>query len=345
MGGAPANLCAQGLPGSPLSWLRSVLHVDMVDVDSVSSRQLSVRPSVKRFTWREMQQYWEEHSVVRADVDWRVDPDGLGNVCHAGAPLWLNQYYARFQRQAFETLFRHLPPPRDGARALDVGCGAGRWSRYLASHGYSVTGVDLQESLVEENRRALPSHEFHCVALQEFRSSGSFDLATSVTVIQHVPPEEQKEMVTRIAESVMPGGHALILENIHDQASHVFPRSIEGWTNLFRTSGFVLQALCRYDYSPALRLLGSAEAAVSAHIRPDRHRDVGESDVPRSADPASLSTSRRQIERMRTSARRVAVSVDALLEPALMRLQPRIGTVHCGFLFRRANPRACGDTT
>ena len=32
---------------------------------------------------------------------------------------------------------------RRGARALDLGCGAGRHSKYLASKGFQVTGMDL----------------------------------------------------------------------------------------------------------------------------------------------------------------------------------------------------------
>lgn len=44
-----------------------------------------------------------------------------------------------------------LPP----GRALDIGCGRGRNSIYLASHGWDVTGVDLvQKALTAARRRA-----------------------------------------------------------------------------------------------------------------------------------------------------------------------------------------------
>jgi cyclopropane fatty-acyl-phospholipid synthase-like methyltransferase len=38
-------------------------------------------------------------------------------------------------------------------RALDIGCGRGRNSIYLAGHGWDVTGVDLVRSAVETGRR------------------------------------------------------------------------------------------------------------------------------------------------------------------------------------------------
>jgi SAM-dependent methyltransferase len=44
--------------------------------------------------------------------------------------------------------------PGSGARALDLGCGAGRHSRYLASKGLQVTGVDLAASSIKEARNS-----------------------------------------------------------------------------------------------------------------------------------------------------------------------------------------------
>lgn len=41
------------------------------------------------------------------------------------------------------------PPP---GRLLDLGCGTGEHSRFLASHGYDVTGIDASESMLEKAR-------------------------------------------------------------------------------------------------------------------------------------------------------------------------------------------------
>src|SRR5215218_5621694 len=64
---------------------------------------------------------------------------------------WFNSsYYHKlyFERDETEAqkfitrLIDHLKPPAD-SRMLDVACGRGRHSRFLASKGFDVTGIDI----------------------------------------------------------------------------------------------------------------------------------------------------------------------------------------------------------
>ena len=48
-------------------------------------------------------------------------------------------------------LVEHAPAPEDG-RALDIGCGTGEMSVYLASLGYTVDGADFAEGAIERAR-------------------------------------------------------------------------------------------------------------------------------------------------------------------------------------------------
>ena len=186
-----------------------------------------------RFDAAEAHDYWREHLARRAPIDFALDPDGLNNVCHPGAPLWLNQYYAHFQNIVFRKLLSHITPDpaQRASRARFHGCGAGRWCRVLAARGLRddwhrpAGGVDRAKS------PAVSAHPVLCGSLQDVTEGGNFDLLTSVTVIQHNPPDEQEKLIRHIRRLLVDGGHVLALENVRDQDVHVFSSSIE-WVDL-----------------------------------------------------------------------------------------------------------------
>ncbi|MEW5847194.1 MAG: class I SAM-dependent methyltransferase [Myxococcota bacterium] len=291
---------------------------------------------MKRFTWDEMREYWGHHNVLRAQVDRDTDPDALDNVLHTGEPPWLNQYYAKYQRITYESLLAGVPPPRPGARALDVGCGAGRWCRLLAQWGYRVTGIDLQESLIQENQRRNPTIEFQCVSLQDFRTEEPYDLVSTVTVIQHNPHDEQHAMIAQLRRLLRPGGHALILENIRDQGAHVFSNSVEEWERRFASHGFRRVLIQRYDYSPLTRIYATVRGRVAAIPRRflgGAPQGGGGVEVYMTSHIPRRNGSMGALRRGDLAIRHILVRMDDVIEPTLTRRNLPLPTVHCGFLF------------
>jgi SAM-dependent methyltransferase len=279
-----------------------------------------------------MERYWRTQAAARARVDWERDPDGLGNVCHAGVPAYLNEHYARGQRAVFQTFLSSLEL-RVGMRALDVGCGAGRWSRLLLERGLAVTGIDLQPDLIERSRARYPQATFECCSIQEFQPDGPFDIASCVTVLMHVPFDEQPRAARAIRDALVAGGHLLLLESLREQGPSAFSHSPARWKRLLGDCGFRLVAFRRYDYNPGLRAVSWARRRSHLAFLPRDQVPEGASEFGRLPERSYLLGGLRRVgKRCLPLAQRAAVAMDARIEPLLIRHNPTFGSVYAGFL-------------
>ncbi len=289
----------------------------------------------RRFDWEQMRRYWERNQELRGQTDFGEDPHALGNVCTIGAPTWLNEHYARGQTAVFERLLARVP--RAPGRALDVGCGAARWTQRLAALGWEATGIDLQESLIAHNRRQLPHIHFEQVALQEFQSDMPFSLISSVTVLGHIPHQDQPEAVEKLHSLTVPGSRVLLLENIRDQSAHVFANSIAGWRDRFLQGGFRCEAVVPYDFNPCLRAVAQVRRVVARIGRHSRPEPPPQPDEHLALTPErSPSALVHAYERLYQIILALAGAGDRHLDPWLTQLAvTRPPPVHAGMLFVR----------
>ena len=90
-----------------------------------------------------------------------------------------------------------------GRRALDIACGEGRNSIFLAGHGFQVTGVDISEvGLAKAARRAAEEAvdvEFVHADLDHVRPGGRFDLVLNFNFLQ-------RSLIPVEVELLRPGG-------------------------------------------------------------------------------------------------------------------------------------------
>jgi SAM-dependent methyltransferase len=128
--------------------------------------------------------------------------------------------------------FRDLPAiigsqALGGRRALDFGCGAGRSTRFLASCGYTTTGVDISEQMVAEARRLDPAGDYRIVEEGDLRalSGERFDLVLSAFTFDNVPTSPLKIAISRqLAALLRPAGRIIHVVSspdiyIHEWAS------------------------------------------------------------------------------------------------------------------------------
>lgn len=133
------------------------------------------------------------------------DPKGSSAMLHTLNPVRLG-----FIRAAIDAHWPGDPRalrPLAGKRAIDVGCGAGLLAEPLARLGAAMTGVDA----AAENIAAARTHaaggglaiDYHAGDIAAL-GLGSFDLVTSMEVIEHVA--DKAAFVQALAASLAPGG-------------------------------------------------------------------------------------------------------------------------------------------
>jgi SAM-dependent methyltransferase len=110
------------------------------------------------------------------------------------------------------------PPPDDLYAALkqyfrpgptvDVGCGSGRDTAWLAANGFDSIGIDASAGLLAEARRRHPGVTFRQDTLPELASleTGAFANVLCETVIMHLAPDTVAGAVQRMAALLAPGG-------------------------------------------------------------------------------------------------------------------------------------------
>jgi SAM-dependent methyltransferase len=132
----------------------------------------------------------------------------------------------------FEKLLAYLPPPP--LRALDVGCGNGRFGFFLSAHAdlAAYSGVDFTPSLLEKARRHLPSAVFHRRDLSRpgrLDDLGRFNLVVCLSTMQHIPGRANRARLLRQMGERLEENGRLFLGNWQFMDSPRQRRKLRDW--------------------------------------------------------------------------------------------------------------------
>ena len=195
-------------------------------------------------------------------------------------------------RGAFITQRAHLA----GARVLDVGCGGGILSEYLAAAGAEVIGIDANEDLIAVARlhatNAGLDIRYDCVSIEDLAGGPGdrFDIVTCMELLEHVP--DPKRMVDECTRLLSPTGDIffstinrtpkayafavfaaeyllkLLPRGTHDYANFIRPSELAKWG---REAGLQTSEFGGMTYNPVTRnaaLCDDVSVNFLAHLAP-----------------------------------------------------------------------------
>lgn len=140
---------------------------------------------------------------------------------NASARSWEERYRSadRLWSGAPNPLLQDFVAPLQAGTALDVGCGEGADSIWLAQHGWDVLGIDLSETAVARAREIAEPHSLSArferadlASIASRANVGTFDLVVSFFL--HPPQQTEREALLQTMKNlVSPGGHLLIVSH------------------------------------------------------------------------------------------------------------------------------------
>jgi SAM-dependent methyltransferase len=138
----------------------------------------------------------------------------------------------------------------DGADVLELGCGRGVPATRELARRHRVTGVDISAVQIELARHHVPEASFVNADAAELEvAAGSLDAVVALYLFGHIPMDEQRDLIGRIAMWLDDGGLLLATfgageagEDVDEDwlGAPMFFASLEGslYIPLLRESGF-----------------------------------------------------------------------------------------------------------
>lgn len=181
----------------------------------------------------------------RANLYWRSEYwDQKANLMQGHAvSMWpnnvLNEYYHQEHLQAIHNSLGNVK----GLSILDVGCGTGRMSRYLAEQGALVHGFDFSSKAIEIARTLSVSENpsYEVLSLFNLNENQTYDIVLSwgVVTVACTNSESLANGFQRIRNSLKPDGRLMMMEPVHANFLHrVLRMNIREFTEIMEREGF-----------------------------------------------------------------------------------------------------------
>jgi len=140
----------------------------------------------------------------------------MDNGWEASAPAWIadqGEHGDFGRRYVLDPVMLPLALAHAPQRALDVGCGEGRFCRMLKTHGVDAIGIDPANALLARARELDPTGLYVDAAAEALPfDDGGFDLVVSYLTLIDIP--DAASAIAEMTRVLKPGG-ALLIANLN----------------------------------------------------------------------------------------------------------------------------------
>ena len=184
-----------------------------------------------------------------------------------------DRIYLKPERQAdLRRIERWLPSLLSDATVLEVACGTGYWTQFIAPVAASVVALDTApETLrIAEQRVAASNVQFQVGdAYALVRPGRGFDAAFAGFWFSHVPLERQREFLRGLNAALQPGARVVLLDNHFVPASSSAIAEVDGHGNTYQhrslSDGSIHRVLKNFPTEAHLHTLANEGLGERAH--------------------------------------------------------------------------------
>jgi tRNA (cmo5U34)-methyltransferase len=142
----------------------------------------------------------------------------------------------------------------DARSVLELGTGTGETGvRVWAKHpGARWVGIDASEPMLARARERLPEADLRLQRLEDPLPGGTFDLVVSVLVVHHLDGAGKRDLFSRVAGALRPGGRFVLGDVVVPAAGEQgpieidwvmdLPDSVEDQLSWLEAAGFAAEA-------------------------------------------------------------------------------------------------------
>ena len=137
-----------------------------------------------------------------------MKPEQIGKAYDQITHLWQSDDFNR--ENGIEAHRRALSFVKTKGKALDIGCGCtGRFFDLMLSEGFTpegLAGIDMSDRMLALARQRHPDVELFKADICTHQLGQRFDFITAWDSIWHIPLSEQRNVLTKIVDSLNKGG-------------------------------------------------------------------------------------------------------------------------------------------